>query len=740
MKPVHAFAHAVALVALTFGCVAPAPTAPPDADAGEAVDAGEAADAGVDAGADAGEAVDAGADAGEAVDAGADAGADAGEAADAGSDAGEALDGGASDAGWTPDGPVATRANHWRLTFVDDFKGKTGAPDDAWCFDQLPAQCSIWPGADTNDCDLADVLDPGMIPPLKENLAAALGALDASRDWNAASEADVRSGYAALLGNRLKDLNKCTWSMYEMVNWMATDYADHWSARMDPSRVTVDTSGKGYLQLSAAYAPVHYDCVYGGNLGGPNCQVYGFAAGALDPAVKYWAETNPAYPGVYHAASAGTCRAGEALAGPNCLVHAFPPHFLDEHGPAYWVDPNPAYPGVYYANETYRCRDNIDYSPSFGFRNLTCPILDGAMLSMPAANRAADAGGAAHPRGFTQHEGRFEVKARIPKGLGAFPAAWLLPIAGGWPYDGGEIDILEARDNADETYHTYHSGKCYDPASSREVAATDSADCATKGGQSVHLDKGFTARERDPGEFWTRDHVFSVEWLGDHLEWFVNGASQGVVTVGTTANLDPTSAPASLASYEASNFPARPFYWILNHSTYVAPDKVSGWAEQTFLVDYVKTYAQCTRNAEFCPCGGQFREGDGCLLAPAEPLHCPAGVAAPAPRGVGLFQSACAPADESCPNGGTRAGTLCFVKQLDGLSHTVRYWVDADPRWPGVYYAPTSGQHCDAGGRFTGVNCQFAVLPGDLLEAGVTYVVNATASPPGVYYPPDFRQ
>ena len=37
--------------------------------------------------------------------------------------------------------------------------------------------------------------------------------------------------------------------------------------------------------------------------------------------------------------------------------------------------------------------------------------------------------------------------------------------------DGGEIDILEARDNADETYHTYHHGKCYDPATGKEITA-----------------------------------------------------------------------------------------------------------------------------------------------------------------------------------------------------------------------------------------------------------------------------
>jgi beta-glucanase (GH16 family) len=41
--------------------------------------------------------------------------------------------------------------------------------------------------------------------------------------------------------------------------------------------------------------------------------------------------------------------------------------------------------------------------------------------------------------------GRFEIKARIPKGIGTWPAIWLLAtdnVYGGWP-NSGEIDIME---------------------------------------------------------------------------------------------------------------------------------------------------------------------------------------------------------------------------------------------------------------------------------------------------------
>ena len=44
------------------------------------------------------------------------------------------------------------------------------------------------------------------------------------------------------------------------------------------------------------------------------------------------------------------------------------------------------------------------------------------------------------------------------------------------------------------------------------------------------------------------------------------------------------------------------------------------------------------------------------------------------------------------------------------------------------------------GGTFTGVNCQVDAYPGDVLEAGVEYLVDTTANPVGIYYTPDYRQ
>ncbi len=715
-----------ALLLCAMGCANGRNPSDAGADAGSD---GGTGDAGTDAGTDGGHS-DAGIDAG--IDAGVDAGTDAG--IDAGVDAG--VDAGPLDGGFTPDSPVTTSIPYWRLTFVDDFRGKTGASDDDWCFDQLPAQCTIW-GADQHDCDLSNVADPTMIPPVAANLAAALALYEPGTDWNSASEADIRAAYVSLVRERTKDLNKCNWSVYQMINWMATDYSGHYSARFDPTRVTVNPAGKGYLELSATAAPVKYDCVYGGTLGGPNCAVHSFAAGVLSPSVSYWADPNPSWPGVYYAPTNGQCPNGGTYTGVNCLVISFAAHVLDEHGPSYWVDSDVRWPGVYYANQPYRCYDNIDYSPTFGFRNLTCPILDGAIMSNPATTPVADPAGIKHGNGFAQYEGRFEAKARIPKGVGAFPAAWLMPTSGGWPYNGGEIDVLEARDAADKVFQTYHNGKCYLASTGAEIAATDPGDCANKGGESVHLSLGHTQNQRSLDEFSTRDHVFSAEWTDGHIAYYVNNSLTGSVSIGDVAAIDPTSAPASLDQYESTNFPTQPFYWILNHSTYVAPANQSGWPTQTFLLDYVKNYAHCTRNLDFCPCGGAFSESNGCTMGHSEPLHCPAGISTPSISN-GRYPAFCSAANEDCPNGGTKSGARCEVRAFapNETRSGVTYQLDSSTAT--VYYAPITGQ-CTIGGTMANGNCVIETLPGDLLESGVTYSVDTSTLPGGIYYTPDFR-
>ncbi len=621
-------------------------------------------------------------------------------------------------------GPVTVSRAHWRLAFEDDFRGKTGKPSDDYCFDVLEPQCHIWSGGNF-DCDLEQDTSATPIRPLRENFIAALRLFDPNRDYDAMSLPDIKASYSQLIRERLADLDKCTWTLYMMVNWMATDYQGHWSARFDPTQVTVDASGKGVLRLFATRAPVDTSCVFGGGGGNPNCQIHGFAAGVLTPGVNYWVDPDPRWAGVYYAPINGQCSHGGSFTGVNCLVYSFPPNTLEARDVAYWADPDPRWPGVYYANQAYACRDNVDYSPSLGFRNLTCPILNGGLMSYPPQHASwIDDAGTTHAGGVAQKFGRFEAKARIPKGQGAFPATWLMPLEGGWPYDGGEIDVMEARDAADEVYQTFHSGRCYLAATQQEIDANDAADCASKGGVTTHMSKGFTTAQPSADAFWKRFHLFAVEWSerdGGRLDYYINDVKIGSIAVGTIANLTP-GAPASLAAYSAENFPTSPFYWILNHSTWVAPDKQAAFAQQTFEIDYVRNYIQCgTDPAEYCPRGGAFIEGTGCVGAD-----------------VRTYPSPCQPAARQCANGGVQIGDDCKVWDFapGQIVAGVTYWVDPDPNWPGVYYNMVDGG-CPHGGSGT-VNCQVVALPEDVLETGVGYRVDRINN--AILYTPEFQQ
>jgi hypothetical protein len=697
---------------------------------------------------------------------------------------------------------------YWRLRFVDDFRGRPSeSARDRLCYDQLSAQCHIWPGGDSYRCDLAHLAptDAGPFPPLKENFAAAIGALDSSRNWFAEPLATVKARYSELVAQNLRHLDKCTWTLYHMLNWMGTDYQGSHSSKFDPTRARVLPQGKGYLELSAVKAPVTLRCAFGGTLVQPGtgltpglCKLLDLPQVQLVSGVRYWVDADERWPGVYYAQIGGGCPHGGS-GGANCQLWSFEKGVL-EPGVNYSVSAQGGTSAVFYLDVAHeRCRDNIVYLPNGGvrFRNLACPILNGGMLSMAFNPAPAPGGGTSPARGFTQHQGRFEVKMRIVKGSGAFPAAWLMPTQGGWPYSGGEIDVLEARDNADEVYQTYHHGKCYRENGSDFLEAVtywDQAGVARpvepglcggqtllcvkdyrtaagpavsanracggslfdlRGYRSVNVSVGHTEKEPDPrrptGLYHRRDHVFSVEWTPSRIDYLVNNARTHTVQVGTlpTGNYatggGQATLPAGVAPLQSHNFPANPFYWILNHSTWVAPDKRPGFAPQRIYLDWVKTYSFCSAPLDFCPCGGTFVEGTGCTLAVGVRLSCPAGEPMPQIRTVGgqrVYDSPCRQIRHDCPNGGERAGPNCAVRAIAAgqLRKLVKYWVDADPRWPGVYYKQVL-RRCPYGGAVSGGgNCQLLAFPADLLETGIDYWVEKDPRWPGVYYRPDFRE
>jgi beta-glucanase (GH16 family) len=100
---------------------------------------------------------------------------------------------------------------------------------------------------------------------------------------------------------------------------------------------------------------------------------------------------------------------------------------------------------------------------------------------------------------FAQPYGRFEIRCRVPKGKGLWPAFWLLPDPLGWP---PEIDVLEILGHdPTKVYFTHHF---------RDEQRQRKSD----GGSWVGPD--FSA------DF----HEFAVEWLPGRIAWFVDGVER----------------------------------------------------------------------------------------------------------------------------------------------------------------------------------------------------------------------
>ncbi|QQL44103.1 glycoside hydrolase family 16 protein [Sulfuriroseicoccus oceanibius] len=128
--------------------------------------------------------------------------------------------------------------------------------------------------------------------------------------------------------------------------------------------------------------------------------------------------------------------------------------------------------------------------------------------------------------------GRFEVRARLPKGQGIWPAIWMLPEDeryGGWAAS-GEIDIVETVGHQPDKVHgTLHFGD--------------------KWPNNRHSGSHFSVPN---GDFSKQFHVFSLEWEPTEMRWYVDGELYQTIN-----KWDSTAAP----------YPApfdQPFHLIIN--------------------------------------------------------------------------------------------------------------------------------------------------------------------------------
>lgn len=152
--------------------------------------------------------------------------------------------------------------------------------------------------------------------------------------------------------------------------------------------------------------------------------------------------------------------------------------------------------------------------------------------------------------------GRIDVRARLPKGQGLWPAIWLLPTEwsyGGWPAS-GEIDIMELLgQNPGKIYGTMHWGT--DPAH--------------------ELSSGGTYTLPGGASFSDAFHLFSLEWSADSLVWLVDNARYHSESSGPPFD--------------------KRFHLILNVAVggnWPGSPDASTTFPQVMIIDYVRVYAK----------------------------------------------------------------------------------------------------------------------------------------------------
>ena len=159
--------------------------------------------------------------------------------------------------------------------------------------------------------------------------------------------------------------------------------------------------------------------------------------------------------------------------------------------------------------------------------------------------------------GYVDTKGKFsgtyyyaEMKAKLPKGKGIWPAFWMLPGGGGWP---PEIDIFEMLGHQpSKLYMTTHMPGCNDP------------NC---GGYSCCKSGSYVG-----SDFSSDYHIFGMEWTSSYVVWFVDGVER----FRSTQYVPQQSMFLVIDTYVGGDWPGN-------------PDNTTQFP-QYFYTDYVRVY------------------------------------------------------------------------------------------------------------------------------------------------------
>jgi len=166
----------------------------------------------------------------------------------------------------------------------------------------------------------------------------------------------------------------------------------------------------------------------------------------------------------------------------------------------------------------------------------------------------------------TQHKvywkyGRIEVRAKLPRGRGTWPAIWMLPDFKDkdmqWPLD-GEIDIME--------HVGYNQGMIYGTIHTQKY----NHKVGTQRSDSLRIPNAHKAF-----------HVYAIEWSEGQISWFVDDQEYLTLKKGQDG-------------YQGWPFDDNPYYLILNLAVGGDWGGKKGvddaiWP-QKFVIDYVKYY------------------------------------------------------------------------------------------------------------------------------------------------------
>ena len=160
--------------------------------------------------------------------------------------------------------------------------------------------------------------------------------------------------------------------------------------------------------------------------------------------------------------------------------------------------------------------------------------------------------------------GRFEIRAKLPTGKGAWPAIWMLPTTwayGGWP-DSGEIDIMEQVGYEPQVIHASVHTKAYHHVINTQKTAKTPVETAVTG-----------------------FNVYTVEWTQKEIRAYVN--DRRYFTFKNERLTDPG------ADYRQWPFD-QPFHLLLNIAVGGTWGGARGVDEsiwpQRMEIDYVRVY------------------------------------------------------------------------------------------------------------------------------------------------------